>query len=51
MFLTYCYGNTQLASDRKSLLCPESGVMFGVLESCKLNKVNFGEYIEDEVDA
>lgn len=21
--------------------------MFGVLESCKLNKVNFGEYIED----
>lgn len=47
MFLTYCYGNTQLASDRKSLLGPESGVMFGVLESCKLNKVNFGEYIED----
>ena len=47
MFLTYCYGNTQLASDRKSLLCPESGVMFGVLESCKLNIVNFDEYIED----
>ena len=21
--------------------------MFGLLESCKLNKVNFGEYIED----
>ena len=22
-------------------------IMFGLLESCKLNKVNFGEYIED----
>lgn len=21
--------------------------MFGLLESCKLNKVNFGEYLED----
>ena len=24
--------------------------MFGLLESCKLNKVNFGEYIEDIED-
>ena len=24
--------------------------MFGVLESCKLNKVNLGEYIEDIED-
>lgn len=39
-----------MASDRKSLLCPESGIyvrVVGKLESCKLNKVNFGEYIED----
>lgn len=47
MFQPYCYGKTQLASDRKSLLGLESGVYFGLLENCKLNIVNFGEYIED----
>lgn len=36
-----------MALDRKTLLCPEFGIYVRLLESCKLNKVNFGEYIVD----
>ena len=36
-----------MASDRKSLLGPESGIHVRVVGKCKLNKVNFGEYIKD----
>ena len=46
-----------IAMERRNRLQTEShfsaqnlAFMFGLLESCKLNKVNFGEYIEDIED-
>ena len=46
-----------IAMERRNRLQTEShfsaqnlAFMFGLLESCKLNNVNFGEYIEDIED-
>ena len=38
MFKTYRYGKTQLASDRKSLLCPEFGVYVRVVGKLQIEQ-------------